>query len=66
MIKRKNAKNAKINALKVVNIEVKQKPSAHRTGSRHYALTAWVACFLFEIFFHDCLCKVVRRRFWFA
>ena len=33
--------------------EVKQNPLLHtdRTGSRHYALTVWVACFLFEHFF---------------
>ena len=35
------------------------KPSAHRTGSRP-------AHFLFKKFFHDFLCKVVRRILGFA
>ena len=50
----------------ITNSEVKAKPSAHRTGSRHYTLTNWVVNFLFKKFFHDCLCKVVRRKFDFA
>ena len=46
--------------------EVSKTLCTHRTSSRHYALTVWVTCFLFENFFPDCLCKVVRRRFGFA
>ena len=46
--------------------EVKQNPLHTVPAADNNALTNWVLSFLFKKFFHDCLYKVVRRRFGFA